>query len=97
MVGGVIVYGLVMFLVVRPTVCRWARKQVRKQGGELSLNTLAILLIMIFVSASITNLIGIFSIFGGFAMGAILFDEHEVREAILARLHDFVEIGRAHV
>ena len=92
MVSGVIVYGVVMFLVVRPVVCRWAREQVRKHDGQLNLNTLAILLIMVFLSASITNLIGIFSIFGGFAMGAILFDEHEVREAILARLHDFVAV-----
>lgn len=92
MVGGVIVYGLVMFLVVRPTVCKWAREQVRKHNGELTLNTLAILLLMVLVSAIITNKIGIFSIFGGFAMGAILFDEHEVREAILARLHDFVSV-----
>jgi Kef-type K+ transport system membrane component KefB len=92
MVGGVIVYGLVMFLAVRPLVCKWARAQVRGNDGQLSLNALAILLIMVFVSAAITNLIGIFSIFGGFAMGAILFDEKEVREAIMARLHDFVAV-----
>ncbi|MSO20160.1 MAG: sodium:proton antiporter [Acidobacteria bacterium] len=92
MVGGVIVYGLVMFLAVRPLVCKWAREEVRKHDGALTLNVLAILLIMVFVSAVITNKIGIFSIFGGFAMGAILFDGREVLEAILARLHDFVAV-----
>ena len=92
MVGGVIVYGLFMLLVVRPLVCRWAKAQLRKHHGELSLNALAVLLVLVFLSAALTNKIGIFSIFGGFAMGAILYDQHELRKAILARLHDFVTV-----
>lgn len=92
MVAGVIAYGLVMFVIVRPRLCRWASEQVRNNDGELSLNALAMLLIMVFASAAITNKIGIFSIFGGFTMGAMLFDQKEVREAILARLRDFVSV-----
>ncbi len=37
-------------------------------------------------------MIGIFSIFGGFVMGAILFDQKEVGQAIRTRLHDFVAV-----
>lgn len=92
MVAGVIVYGLVMFLVVRPLVGRWAKAQIARNHGEFSLNALATMLIMVFLSAAVTNLIGIFSIFGGFTMGAILFDQKEVRDAVHARLHDFVSV-----
>ena len=92
MVLEVIVYGLAMGFGVRPALCKWACEHVRKHSGELSLNGFAIILILVYVSAMITNLIGIFSIFGGFAMGAILFDQVEVRRAVLARLNDFVTV-----
>src|SRR6201999_364252 len=68
MVGGVIAYGLIMGFVIRPLVVRWSQWTMRKHKGELSLNALAFLLIMVFVSAAITNKIGIFSLFGGFMM-----------------------------
>ncbi len=92
MIGEVLVYGLVMVLVVRPALRKWATGHVRKHTGELSLNGFAAILVMVYVSAMITNLIGIFSIFGGFAMGAILFDQVELRKAILTRLNDFVTV-----
>ena len=50
------------------------------------------LLVLIFVSAAITNLIGIFSIFGGFIVGAVLYDQREFHQAIRGRLHDFVTV-----
>jgi len=81
-----------MFLIVRPLVGRWAEEQVRENHGRLSLNALAVLLIMVFLSAAITNLIGIFSVFGGFSMGEILFDREAVREVVRARLFDFVTV-----
>lgn len=92
MVGSVIVYGLVMIFAIRPLLCRWVGAQLRKQGGDLSLNAQATLLIVVFVSAAVTNLIGIFSIFGAFLMGAILHDQDELRHAVNKRLHDFVTV-----
>src|SRR3990172_1603590 len=53
---------------------------------------LAVLLIVVFLSAAVTNLIGIFSIFGGFMIGAILYDQHELCGAIRRRLSDFVTV-----
>src|SRR5262249_18416490 len=50
------------------------------------------LLSAVFISALTTSKIGIFSIFGGFIMGAMLFDEHEFRKAVHARLQDFVRV-----
>lgn len=90
MIAGVIAYGLVMVLVVRPLVIKWARRTLEKNNGDISLNALAGLLILVLASAAVTNLIGIFSIFGGFMMGAILFDQHEFRAAVCRRLNDFV-------
>ena len=90
MIAEVIAYGLIMALVVRPLVIKWAKNTLKKNSGDISLNSLAILLILVLASAAITNLIGIFSIFGGFMMGAILFDQHEFREAVSRRLSDFV-------
>jgi Kef-type K+ transport system membrane component KefB len=43
-------------------------------------------------AAAATNLIGIFSIFGAFFLGAILYDQHEFRAAVQERLRDFVTV-----
>ncbi|OFV92387.1 MAG: hypothetical protein A3H95_04795 [Acidobacteria bacterium RIFCSPLOWO2_02_FULL_64_15] len=83
-------YALVLIFVVRPVLRRWARSAVGARDGELSLGALATLLVLIFTSAAVTNLIGIFSIFGAFLIGAVLYDEDAFREAVKRRLHDFV-------
>lgn len=88
----VFAFGAMMFLVVRPLMKKWIRHVLTKEGARLSATTLAVLLSMVFVSALVTSRIGIFSIFGGFLAGAILFDEHEFRRAIHARLLDFVRV-----
>lgn len=90
MIAGVVAYVLIMGFVVRPLVARWSAWTMRKNGGELSLNALAALLILVLVSAAITNRIGIFSLFGGFMMGAIIYDQRQLREAIHRKLNDFV-------
>jgi Kef-type K+ transport system membrane component KefB len=90
MVGSVIAYGLVMVLAVRPLLIKWANRVPKENDGGISVNALAVLLILVLLSAAVTNKIGIFSIFGGFMMGAILYDQRELREAIHRRLNDFV-------
>lgn len=90
MIGAVIGYGFIMALVVRPIVIRWSAWTMRKNSGELSLNAMAVLLILVLTSAAITNAIGIFALFGAFMTGAILYDQHEFRLAIRRRLNDFV-------
>ncbi|MBI3694360.1 MAG: cation:proton antiporter [Acidobacteria bacterium] len=65
---------------------------MRTGAGEVSLSALAFLLILILTSAAITNIIGLFSIFGAFIVGAILYDQHEFREAAVGRLRDFVTV-----
>jgi K+:H+ antiporter len=85
-------YALFMILVARPYLKRWADRMLQEGQGEVPLNGLAVLMVLIFASALITNLIGLFSIFGGFVMGAILYDQHAFREAVIRRLRDFIVV-----
>jgi len=49
-----------------------------------------VILVLVLASAALPNWIGIFSLFGGFMMGAILYDQGGLRDAIHRRLNDFV-------
>jgi len=60
--------------------------------GRLTHNMLGILLAGIFISAMTTYQLGIFAIFGGFMMGVILYDEHELIEAWKERIGHFVMV-----
>jgi len=60
--------------------------------GKLTHNLLGILLAGIFISAITTYQIGIFAIFGGFMMGVILYDEHELIAAWRERIGHFVMV-----
>ena len=75
---------------VRPLLIKWSKRMLKENAGDISLNALAALPIMVLLSAAVTNKIGIFSIFGGFMMGAILYDRREFRDALRRRLNDFV-------
>ena len=90
MVAETVGFAICMVWLVRPLLKKWAAHQMRRNQGALSLDGLAILLIMILVAAMATNLIGIFSIFGGFFFGAILYDQHEFRKPVQERMRDFV-------
>jgi Kef-type K+ transport system membrane component KefB len=92
MILEVVAFALCMVWGVRPLLKKWTDRQMREHHGKLSLGGLAILLIMILVAAIATNLIGIFSIFGAFFFGALLYDQHEFRQAVQERLRDFVTV-----
>jgi len=92
MIGEVAAFAAVMLFAVRPALIRWTRKTLAGPDRDLSLNALAALLILILLAAMATNLIGIFSIFGAFFLGAILYDQHEFTAAVKRRLNDFVTV-----
>ena len=85
-------YAVFMLFVARPYLIRWTRRALEREKGKLSLNALAILIVLLFTSAAITTLIGLFPLFGAFVMGAILFDQQELREAVMRRLREFVTV-----
>jgi Kef-type K+ transport system membrane component KefB len=90
MVAETVGFVLFMIFAARPLLKRWVRSAMRHGQGELSLNSLAVLLALMFGCAIVTNLIGIFAIFGPFMLGAVLSDEHEFRGAINRKFRDVV-------
>ncbi len=85
-----LLFGVGMVYLVRPLLRKWVVSAMRNEQKELSLNNMAILLAVIFGCSIITNLIGIFAIFGAFVLGAILSEEHEFRDAVNRKFKDFV-------
>jgi Kef-type K+ transport system membrane component KefB len=79
----------VLIKFVRPFATRSIQKELEKHG-HLSLNGLAALVVAILVTAAMTNKFGISSLFGPFMLGAILYDQHEFREAVFHNLKNFV-------
>ncbi|QEL14607.1 cation:proton antiporter [Limnoglobus roseus] len=90
MIGLTVAFFAAMLFVVRPLAGRYFRWSLAANHGQFSLNAMAVLLVLMLLSATATNVIGIFAIFGAFALGAVLSDQTEFREAVTARLRDFV-------
>ena len=88
----VLAFGGLLLFVVRPLLKKWIRRVLQVEGQQLSFTTLTVVLALMFGAAMITNIIGIFSIFGAFLMGAVLFDQDEFRKAVALRLRDFVYV-----
>ena len=76
-VGLVVGFMLLCWFVVRPLMKRLVRR-ANPHDGRMPNNLLGMLLAAIFLAAMATYLLGIFAIFGGFMMGVILHDEHEL-------------------
>jgi Kef-type K+ transport system membrane component KefB len=85
-------YVVFLFWAARPFLMRWARSAVQRGSGTLGQTDLALLLVLLLLSSLVTNLIGIFPIFGAFMLGATLASETEFRQAILAKFNDFVTV-----
>jgi Kef-type K+ transport system membrane component KefB len=92
MVGLTVAFGLAMLVLVRPILVRWIRWSMDRHHGSLGFNAMTILLIVIFVCAIATSLIGIFAIFGAFVLGAVLSDQAVFREAVTRELRSFVTV-----
>lgn len=92
MVGETLAFAAAMLLIVRPLALRWARRALERGAGELSATDMALLLAMVLGASIITNLIGIFAVFGAFLLGATLSDNAELRAAVERQLKGFVSI-----
>jgi Kef-type K+ transport system membrane component KefB len=90
MAGLTVAFVLFMVFVARPLLVWYFTGSLRRNGGRVSANALAVLFVGLFLSAVATNLIGIFAVFGAFLFGAILSDQVELRDAARAKLHDVV-------
>jgi Kef-type K+ transport system membrane component KefB len=72
--GALAAYVAFVFLVARPLLKRWVARELDRHG-RLESSSVAILLIVLFVSGAITSNIGVFAIIGGFLVGAALHDD----------------------
>src|SRR5262249_17328838 len=81
-----------MILVVRPVLRWWVRRLQRDGGDGVGLNSLAVLVAILFVCTIVTNLIGVFAVLGAFLLGAILSAERQWKEAVANRLRDLVTV-----
>ncbi len=82
----------VMMLAVRPLMRAYVRRALRRDGGDLSPTSLAVVLVVMFVAATATSKIGIFAIFGAFLLGTVLSSEVEFREVFTRHMRDFLTV-----
>lgn len=83
-------YAGLCWFVLRPLLKRLLRSQAADR--ELPQGVLALLLVLIFLSAICTFQIGIFALFGGFMLGVLLHDEPLVVDAWRAKVTDLVQV-----
>ncbi len=90
----IIVYLLVLAKVVGPLIIKAWRKQCAEHQTEtFTPGFLVLLLCTLFISSIITNKLGIFAIFGAFALGVALHSETSLVKAWRDRFADFVIAG----
>lgn len=90
--ASLIAYCAACWLLVRPMLSALARTLSRRTGEPLPPSLLAILLACVFLSASLTSLLGVFAIFGGFVVGVLLYDRENLVSAWKRDVGRFVEV-----
>jgi Kef-type K+ transport system membrane component KefB len=88
--AGVLVLGTSFWALGRFVLTRW--KVPRTETGGLPAGALAIVLTVVFACATVTNALGVFSIFGGFLCGIAGSFHPELREAIKTSIGDLVAV-----
>ncbi len=93
-VAMILVYFFLLMKVVGPFLIRaWRRQCAAHRTETFTPGYLALLLCAMFVSALITNKLGIFAIFGAFALGVALHSEPSLVKAWRERFADFVIVA----
>ncbi len=88
--GWATLYVLVMFFGVRPFLRRL--QQVHERRGRLSQTMVGVILLMVLVSAYITEVIGIHALFGAFLLGAIMPKGNDFVKSLTEKLEDFTVV-----
>ncbi len=90
MLGLTALFVAAIFLVVRPFLCRYCSRVAAQHSGSFPLGPFSIMLLAVLGTAVATNIIGIFSIFGPFVLGAALWDQAEIQTHVRSRIEEFV-------
>ena len=70
------IYVVAMFAAVRPLLKRFVGEHIKRNGGLMP-SAVAWMLLVLFISGTLTSLIGVFAIIGGFVVGVCLHDDRE--------------------
>lgn len=84
--AAVIIYIAIMLFLVRPVITRMMKQSL--QDNTLKRSTLAIIFIILLVSAYCCEVIGIHALFGAFFTGAILPRDHNFRKTLIDKIED---------
>lgn len=89
-IGGSLAFGLAMWFVARPAFRSLER--VFRGRGYMGQNLLALILLIVFASAWVTEWLGIHALFGAFVAGAAMPKEPRFVKALTERLEDLVVV-----
>jgi Kef-type K+ transport system membrane component KefB len=89
--GALLAFVLAMYFVVRP-LAAWLVRRYPPRQGLLSSNLMALVTALIFLAGICTYKIGIFAIFGGFALGVVLQPHAAFVEAWRRQVGTFVMV-----
>ena len=81
-----LIYAPAMLFVVRPYLCKWLTNVLDRNNGTLPRDEFAVLIGCVFLSGLVTQLLGIFAIFGAFLMGALIASVPGIRSELDKRL-----------
>ncbi|MFN8474847.1 MAG: cation:proton antiporter [Anaerolineae bacterium] len=90
LVGGTIAYVLAMLFAVRPALRRLTL--IYQRDGALGRGLLALILMLVLLSAWVTESLGIHALFGAFLMGAIMPKEHSFVATVSDKLEDLTVV-----
>jgi len=86
--GGTLAYVLFMLTVGAAFLGRFGRKVA--ESGTIAQGELAAVIVVVFVSAGITELLGIHALFGAFLAGAVMPRDDRFRHALASRFEDLL-------
>ena len=89
-IGGSAAFGLLMWFVARPLF--QGLERVYRQRAKMTQNLLALILLLVFASAWVTEWLGIHALFGAFVAGAAMPKESGFVKALTERLEDLVVV-----
>jgi len=87
--AGVVCFAVVCMLVLRPAA-RMLLRRFPIENGEISPTLMAIMLVCVFAMGMCTFILGIFTIFGGFAAGLLVHHDRDFVEAWRRQVGTFV-------
>lgn len=86
--GGTVVYVIVMLTAGAALLGRFGRRVA--ESGSIAQGQLAAVIIVVFVSAGITEVLGIHALFGAFLAGAVMPRDERFRQALASRFEDLL-------